>query len=230
MYGVSDQSMNDIIPAILPDTSEVLAEGLASLVGGPRFVQIDVCDGLFVTTRTWPLRPHDRIHFADVLKGEEGLPYWHEFNFEIDLMVHQPEKHVLNWVVAGVHRVVFHLKSQHNWNELHDAVGDIADIGLAVDLDPPYEKLALYVPRVDYIQVMGIAELGRQGSALDNRVFALIKRLKHDFPDVTLQVDGGVSEENARTLLDAGVDRLVVGSAIMRATSPKDAYRRFQNV
>lgn len=221
--------MREIIPAVLPDTYEELENGLARLVGGPRMVQIDVCDGLFVTTRTWPLHPSDRAQFASLIKGDVGLPYWHEFSFEVDLMVHCPEKHVLNWIAAGVSRVVFHLESRHSWSDLRDAVGDTAEIGMAIDLDPPYEKLAAYVPRVDYVQVMGIQRLGRQGSLLDERVFALIERVKRDFPDVTLQVDGGVTEENARTLFAVGADRLVVGSAIMRSASPKEAYRRFLN-
>lgn len=220
-------SMHKIIPAILPHTYEELEVGLARLVGGPEYVQIDVCDGLFVTTRTWPLNPPDRAHFSDIIKGDDGLPYWHEFNFEVDLMVHTPEKHVLNWVAAGVSRVVVHLKSRHSWQEFIDAVGDTAEIGLAIDLDPPYDTLALYMPHIEYLQVMGIARLGMQGTVLDQRVFGLIERIKKDFPDVTLQVDGGVTEENARTLRDAGADRLVVGSAIMRAASPRDAYHRF---
>lgn len=219
--------MNDIVPAILPNTYEELEVGVARLVGGPKYVQIDVCDGMFVTSRTWPLNPSDRAHFADIIKGEEGLPHWQEFNFEVDLMTHSPEKHVVQWVAAGVFRVVFHLESRHNWQELKDAVGDTAEIGLAIDLDPPYEKLATYIPRVDYLQIMGIARLGKQGTELDERVYALIARVRSDFPDVTIQIDGGVTLENARALLDAGADRLVVGSAIVRDVSPKDAYRKF---
>lgn len=219
--------MNNIVPAILPNTFEELEVGLARLVGGPTYVQLDVCDGMFVTSRTWPLNPRDRAHFAEIIKGDEGLPYWQDFNFEVDLMVHNPEKHVGQWVAAGVDRVVFHLESRHSWSELTDAVGDTAEVGLAIDLDPPYEKLSQYVSKVDYLQVMGITRLGRQGTELDERVYALIERVRHDFPDVTLQVDGGVTLENAKSLLDAGVDRLVVGSAIVRDVSPQDAYRRF---
>lgn len=219
--------MNDIVPAILPNTFEELEVGLARLVDGPRYVQLDVCDGLFVTTRTWPLNPRDRAHFADIIKGEEGLPHWQDFNFEVDLMVHNPEKHVVQWVAAGVFRVVFHLESKHNFSELKDAIGDTAEIGLALDLDPPYEKLALYIPKVDYVQIMGIPRLGKQGTEFDERTYALLKKVRSDFPDVTIQIDGGVTKENARALLDAGADRLVVGSAIVRASSPKDAYHAF---
>lgn len=227
MYAALKQSMNEIIPAILPNTYEELEVGLARLVDGPRYVQIDVCDGVFVPARTWPLNPSDRGHFSDIIKGEIGLPHWEDFNFEVDLMVHNPEKHVLQWVAAGMFRVVFHLESKHNWVEFKDAVGETAEIGLAIDLDPPYEKLAQYIPRVDYVQIMGIAKLGKQGTELDDRVFALIDKVRADFPDVTIQIDGGVTEKNAKALLDRGADRLVVGSAIGRDVFPLEAYRRF---
>ncbi len=221
--------MNDIVPAILPHTFEELTLSLARLRGA-RWVQIDICDGLFVTARTWPLNPTDRTHFAEILKGDEGLPYWQDFNFEVDLMVHSPEKHLPQWIAAGVSRVVIHLESRHLWEEVKSAAGDSVEIGLAVDLDPPYEKLAAYVPRVDYLELMGIARLGRQGTELDERVYSLLAKIRRDFPDVTIQIDGGVTKENARGLLDQGADRLVVGSKIVLASSPLDALRDFQQV
>lgn len=219
--------MNEIIPAVLPRTYEELAVGLGRLREGPHWVQIDICDGAFVNSRTWPLNPGDRSHFAEIVRGDEGLPEWQHFNFEVDLMVHYPEKHISNWISAGIGRAVLHLESHHNWEEFKDAVGETAEIGLAIDLDPPYEKLTSYIPRVDYLQIMGIAKLGVQGSELDERVYTLVDKVRADFPDVTLQIDGGVTLENAKALLDHGVDRLVVGSAIGRAASPKEAYEHF---
>lgn len=222
--------MNEIIPAILPHTFDDLSGTLARLRGVPLTVQLDICDGFFVPERTWPMGPSDRAHFAEILKGDEGLPYWQDFNFEVDLMVHAPEKFVPQWIAAGVSRVVIHLESRHEWHEVRDAVGDSVEVGLAIDLDPPYEKLAAYVPRVEYLQIMGIARLGRQGENLDDRVFGLVERIRDDFPDVTIQIDGGVTLENARALLDGGADRLVVGSHIVSNSSPMDALVAFQNL
>lgn len=219
--------MVEIVPAILPDSFEELETRLAHLHGGPRAVQLDVCDGMFVRTRTWPYHPRDRARFTEILRGDEGLPYWQEFDFEVDLMVHHPERHVHQWVSAGVDRVVFHLRSRHDWKELSDAVGATASIGVALDLETPYERLYEYAARVDYIQIMGIQRLGVQGSELDQRVYAHVSAVRREFPDVTIQIDGGVTLENARSLIAAGADRLVVGSAIVRAESPLSAYRSF---
>lgn len=222
--------MNEIIPAILPHTFDDLAMSLSRLRGAVRLVQIDICDGMFVTSRTWPMNPKDRSHFAEILKGDEGLPYWQDFDFELDLMAHAPEKHLSQWIAAGISRAVIHLESRHSWEDVRSATGDSIELGLAIDLDPPYEKLHAYVPRVDYLQIMGIPRLGRQGTELDERVYALIARVRADYPGVTIQIDGGVTLDNARALLDAGADRLVVGSKIVGSPSPKDALKDFQSV
>ena len=221
--------MNEIIPAVLPRTYEDLEIALGRMVGAVPLVQIDICDGVFVDSRTWPLNPEDRGHFAAIVRGDEGLPYWSEFNFELDLMVHNPEKYISSWISAGIVRAVIHLESHHNWDEIKLATGDSLEIGLAIDLDPPYEKLESYIPRVDYVQIMGIAKLGKQGTELDQRVYPLIKRVRADYPDVTIQIDGGVTLDNARMLLECGADRLAVGSKIVGAAMPKDAIKDFQN-
>jgi ribulose-phosphate 3-epimerase len=221
--------MNEIIPAILPRTFEDLSGTLARLRGVPLTVQLDICDGFFVPERTWPMSPSDRAHFAEILKGDEGLPYWQDFNFEVDLMVHAPEKFVPQWIAAGVSRIVVHLESRHEWHEVRDAAGDSVEVGLAIDLDPPYEKLAAYVPRVDYLQVMGIARLGRQGENLDDRVFGLVERIRKDFPDVTIQVDGGVAGSDIARLVEAGATRLVSGSYILSAEDPRTAVQTIRD-
>ena len=219
-------SMLEIIPAVLPQSYEELDESLGRLLHGPRVVQIDTCDGVFVPTRTWPHHPRDRAHFARILRGDEGLPYWQDFDFEVDLMVHAPERHASQWVAAGVTRILFHARSRHDWAHLKDAVGSTAEIGIAIDLETPYDRLFEYGARVDYVQIMGIARLGVQGAPLDERVYALIERVRRDFSDGTIQIDGGVTLENARSLIDAGADRLVAGSAILGSGDALSAYRR----
>lgn len=219
--------MNDIVPAIPAASWEELNEKLEALHGTAPWFQIDVCDGVFVPTRSWPMNPVDRTQFLKLVRGEEGLPHWQECNFEVDLMVHSPEKYLSSWISVGIQRAVIHLESQHEWALVKEAAGDSVELGLAIDLDPPYAKLAAYVPRVEYLQIMGIAKLGVQGTEPDDRVYALIERVRSDFPDVTIQIDGGVTLENAHALLDAGADRLIVGSKIVKALSPKDAYKNF---
>jgi ribulose-phosphate 3-epimerase len=77
---------------------------------------------------------------------------------------------------------------------------------------------------------MGIAKIGRQGEPLDERIYEKIRVFRSRHPDVPVQVDGGVTLENAKKLLGLGVDSLVVGSAITRAPNPAAAFTAFENL
>lgn len=230
MSAETQNSMIDIIPAFPPTSFEDVEEHLGRIRGAAPLVQLDICDGQFVKNKTWPLNPADQARFAQIVKGEEGMPHWEEFNFEIDLMVQNPETHLPAWVAAGIERAVVHLESKHDWDAVAHAAGDVVELGLAIDLNPPFEKLHSYVTRVNYIQIMGIASLGISGEPLDERVYTLIEKVRSDFPDVTIQIDGGVTFDNAQALLDAGADRLAVGSQIFNEDNAVATIEELQNL
>jgi ribulose-phosphate 3-epimerase len=87
------------------------------------------------------------------------------------------------------------------------------------------EVLEQFDALYDYVQVMGINRVGRQGEPFEPRSLALIERLRHRYPDLAIQVDGGVSLKTARQLVRAGATKLVVGHAIVAADNPEEAYR-----
>lgn len=216
----------EVIPAIIPHSLEELKGKLVRLRRGEvRMIQIDLTDGMMVVNRSWPFNPGDKASFQRIVSGEEGLPYWEEFNFEVDLMVQNPEKILPDWVKAGISRAVIHLKSRHDMGAVRDALKDAVELGVAVSTDTPYEKIEEAVRYADYLQVMGIKTIGKQGEAFNEAVFPLLKKIKSDFPDVILQVDGGVSDEVADDLIQCGVSRLVSGSFILTAEDPHEAVQ-----
>jgi pentose-5-phosphate-3-epimerase len=66
--------MHEIIPAILPRDLDDLVGHLEEVRGVARLVQIDVVDGRFAPTRTWPYE--DRASFEDILSEEQWMPLW----------------------------------------------------------------------------------------------------------------------------------------------------------
>src|SRR5271154_4804508 len=89
--------MAEIIPAILPKNYEDLKNKIALVRGVAPVVQIDICDGNFVPSITWPFlsKSYDETflennfdeHFRRILNEQEGLPFWEDIDFELDLMV-----------------------------------------------------------------------------------------------------------------------------------------------
>ena len=73
--------MIEIIPAILPKTFDELSDAMSQVSGLVHTVQVDVCDGVFVSNKTWPyIKPNDP-DFANLLKENGGFPYWEEMDF-----------------------------------------------------------------------------------------------------------------------------------------------------
>ncbi len=218
--------MIEIIPAILPATFDDLVAHLLRVRGTTRMVQIDMVDGSFAPNRTWPYGEYES--FESIAHEEEGMPFWEEFDFEFDVMAQHPEKDVENVVHAGAARVVIHATSVGATKALEllqvSRGGELGvKVGIALQLTDTPETLTAFDGLYDFVQVMGIAKVGFQGQAFDDRAFSLVAALRAAYPQLPIQVDGGVREENAARLVRAGATRLVVGSAIFATDDPKGA-------
>lgn len=175
----------DIIPAILPTTPEDLESQARAL-------------------------PAEITHFhLDVLDLPGGGDIWAPFkqDFEAHLMVENPAAIVARWVERGAKRLIVH-KIDSEILKYRDKV----EIGLAFELDVAIKDVLVLAELSDFVHVMSISEIGAQGHPLDTRVFDRIKAVQEKFPDLPISVDGGVTAQNYERLIEAGADRLVVGS------------------
>lgn len=221
--------MVEVIPAILVASFEELRANLAKVKGLAKWAQIDVCDGFFVPSRTWPMNPGDSAQFERIVKGAEKLPYRDDFKFDLDLMVHNPEKIIPSWVKAGASRIAIHLAARHDFSACRAAVPPEVELGIGLTADTPLSRLAPLAGQFDYLQLMGIAAVGKQGQPFDERVLGRIREAKQMFPGVPIQIDGSVNAETAPRLVEAGAERLVSGSYILRAEDVKKAIETLAN-
>jgi len=98
--------------------------------------------------------------------------------------------------------------------------------GIVINPDCPVEKIFPYLGKVDYVLLMSVfAGFGGQKFIEDTyaRVRAVKKELKRIGSPALIEVDGGVTPENAGRLAKAGVDILVAGSAVFKAEDPAAA-------
>ncbi|MEY2664533.1 MAG: hypothetical protein RIT04_341 [Candidatus Parcubacteria bacterium] len=223
----------EIIPAILPHDFTDLENRINQVKGLVPFVQVDICDGRFVPSFSWPYKKHDH-NFDEILNEERGLPGWEDIDYEIDLMVSNPEEDIQRWMTAGAARIVIHIESTNNLAKVFEHAGELVDIGLAINLNTPIEALdealAIGGERVKFIQCMGIGRIGFQGQNFDERVFEKIAEIRTKYPTMLISVDGGVNEDSAPLLIDAGVNRLIVGSAIFESDNIPEAIHTFENI
>lgn len=228
--------MTEIIPAVLAKDINDLRQKIANVVNIAHIVEIDICDGKFVESISWPMGRDDMESVALILGEEEGMPYWENLDFEFDLMVKDAIKQFDFFVRLGAKRIVFHLEAEDE-KELKDFINSIdpytrenLEIGIAINTTTEIEKLFPYINSIDFVQCMSTEHLGYQGAKFDERVINQIKNLKKIYPDLIINVDGGVNEETAPLLVEAGASRLVVGSALMRSFDVKETMKELENL
>jgi len=228
--------MIEIIPAILPKNYEDMKNHIALVRGVVPIVQIDICDGIFVKNTTWPYSTggNEDYNLQNILNEREGMPFWEDIDFELDLMVSDAVTNFDIYSKLGPKRIVFHLEAIGEIEDFKDFlegidlyIRDSIEIGVAINTTTNIEEIFPLVNSVDFIQCMGIESVGFQGQDQDARVLSHIKTLKEKYPDLIISVDGAVNLENASALLDAGATRLVVGSAIFNTNDIIDTIESF---
>jgi ribulose-phosphate 3-epimerase len=139
------------------------------------------------------------------------------------------ERDALAWVQAGASRVVVHAESPDAEAALH-ALQDArmlaslpTTVGVALSCSASASALDAYSGLYDFVQVMGIEHIGKQGEPFDERALMLVQEIRELYPDTHVQVDGGVRAENAAAIVAAGATSLVVGSAVFNAADPHAA-------
>jgi ribulose-phosphate 3-epimerase len=223
--------MIEIIPAVLPKSFKELTGGLEHIRGISRKVQIDIVGGgFFSRKRTWPFR--DKSAFERMLKEERDIPHWTEFELEFDLMVEHPKELAQKFIELHAARIIVHARFEgaleavemlYHYDE-DDRPFPIG-IGVALGAHASPEEFRPFENMVDFVQVMGIDSIGKQGEPPDKhgKAVELVERLRARYPELTIQVDGGVAPR-VHEFVQAGANRLVVGSAIIRAQNPREVF------
>ncbi len=193
-------------PSLLSSDFSRLGEELAALEqAGLHWVHWDVMDGSFVPNITFGppvikrLRPGSRLFF------------------DVHLMIREPERHVQAFADAGANMLTVHAEACPH---LQRTLAEIRRLGMraGVSLNPstPLGAVEEVLDDTDMVLVMSVNP-GFGGQAFIPASFGKIRRLadliRARGASAVIQVDGGVTPENAGALVDAGATVLVSGSA-----------------
>ncbi len=207
--------MIPIVPAIIP-TSAAHIKAVLSTLGFSHEIHLDVVDGKFVPFSSWPYVPCGQPKEVSSVTGP--------FTLEVDLMVENPLLAADQWLLAGADMLVFHAETidPQAFARFTESVN--ISVGISLSNNTPLSHLEPYMPYADYIQLMGIAEIGAQGQGFDERVLERLVAIKEQYRNLSVTIDGSVNQKTIATLAKAGADRFICGSAITGAADPERAH------
>lgn len=179
------------------------------------WIHVDVMDGVFV--------PNISFGFP-VMKPVRKLT---DKVLDVHLMIVQPERYVKRFVEAGADYVTFHHEACDNPRAIIAEIKAAgAKAGVSVKPATPVEEIFPYLEELDLVLIMSV-EPGFGGQSFMphslDKVRALRREISQRGLDCIIEIDGGISEKNAREVFEAGVDAVVAGSAVFSAPNPEEA-------
>lgn len=206
-----------IAPSILSANFAFLGKEVIDIENaGADLLHIDVMDGSFVPNITFGPKL-----ISDIRKIT-NLP------FDVHLMISEPEKYINQFCDAGSDYITFHIESTKYPHKVIDLIkAKNKKVGITLKPSTSIDLIKKFLPLVDNVLIMTV-EPGFGGQLFMHTQIQKINLLKkyiiqHSLPN-KIEVDGGINNETANLVTQAGADILVSGSYIF--SNPSHDYHK----
>lgn len=198
-----------ICPTVTAFDPHAYREQVERIAGFTTRVHLDLMDGEFAPSKSPEL---EQIWWPHTMQADVHLMYKRPMDYLEQLIKLNPRMVIIH-NEADVHHMQF-AGELHKENIL---------VGLAVLQDTPIEHAYQIMHSFDQVLVFS-GNLGYHGGETDLGLLDKVQKIKEHHPEAEIAWDGGISDKNAKQLIDGGVDVLNVGGFIQKSEKPKDAY------
>lgn len=209
---------NILSPSILAADFARLGEQIKEAdEAGAEYIHIDVMDGVFVPSISFGM-PVIRT----IRKTTNRI-------FDVHLMIVDPDRYLKSFKECGADSITFHLEATDDAEETIDLIRHLGcRAGMSIKPKTPVEAVRKYLPKLDMLLVMTV-EPGFGGQKYIPESTERIRRVREMADemglDLDIQVDGGITPEYAKIVLDAGANVIVTGSAVFGGNVTENVKR-----
>jgi ribulose-phosphate 3-epimerase len=186
------------------------------------WLHLDVMDGRFVPNISFGIPV-----ISSIRKATQKV-------FDVHLMIEEPEKYTSAFHEAGADIITVHAEACPH---LHRNLQQIRSLGIkaGVALNPhtPVSHIEEILTEADLICIMTVNP-GFGGQKFITSMLSKIEKLKNAIirlnSHALIEIDGGVTLENAKSIMQAGADVLVAGSTVFQAKNPDAVIKELKNI
>ena len=200
-----------ISPSILSADFANLERDIKTVTeAGAEYVHVDVMDGHFVPNITIGVPVVKSLR-----KATDAV-------LDVHLMISEPNKYIKSFLEAGADIINIHYESNFDFDYIYNTVKEYGKkIAMTINPETDVKVLDKYLHKLDMVLVMSVHP-GFGGQKFIESSLDKIKYIRANYPMLDIEIDGGVSLDNAETVYKSGANVLVAGSAIFGAENPKE--------
>ena len=215
--------MKEIIPALLVESEKEFETKFRAIEKDCSLVQIDVLDGTLFPNTTW----FDPVAIGAIKTSVEIEAH---FMVENPIPIIEEFKRLVPTFTRAIVSAEIHRPLGAVVGHIHDILG--LKVGVAINPETPLHEIEEVIHTIDQLTIMGVHP-GSQGQTFGDSqnfsspdaIFEKIEQARNHRKDLTIEIDGGVTEELIKPLIKAGVQRICIGSLIFRSENPSDKLK-----